>query len=138
MLSESDCGSVVTTLQYTVYTYLYFAKAKSTLSTKHRVQTVKFVSYHLHFRIRRDRLGWMLCDKDAAGHSRSAVRQMFVAGECFFARLEYFGEEGEWGAYVTGNNVAHDFRVRMRMSSTTRLGMFGFRSSDGQMLRNSC
>ena len=76
----------------------------------------------------------MLCDKDAAGHSRSAVRQMFVAGECFFARLEYFSEEGEWGAYVTvlaGNNVAHDFRVRMRMSSTTRFGMFRFRSYDG-------
>ena len=69
----------------------------------------------------------MLCDKDAAGHSRSAVRQMFVAGECFFARLEYFGEEGEWGAYVTvlaGNNVAHDFRVQMRMSSSTRWGFF--------------
>ena len=74
-------------------------------------------------RIRRDRLGWMLCDKNVDGHSKSAVRQMFVAGECFFARLEYFGEEGEWGAYVTvlaGNNVAHDFRVEMRMSSRTR------------------
>ena len=74
-------------------------------------------------RIRRDRLGWMLCDKNGDGHSKSAVRQMFVGGECFFARLEYFGAEGEWGAYVTvlaGNNVAHDFTVRMRLSSPAR------------------
>ena len=48
-----------------------------------------------------------------------------MGGECFFARLEYFGE-GEWGAYVTvlaGNNVAHDYTVQMRMSSQTRCNL---------------
>ena len=76
----------------------------------------------------------MLCDKNADGRSKSAVRQMFVAGECFFARLEHFGEregegEGEWGAYVTvlaGNNVAHDFRVNMRLSSRARCDLTTF------------
>ena len=71
-----------------------------------------------------------MCDKNPEGYSKFAVRQMFAAGECFFARLEYFNE-GEWGAYVTvlaGNNVAHDFGVEMKLSSHKRyiLRMEGF------------